>query len=256
MEKSKSRACLESLVESRIDVRETMTNEQRIELDDTANRISSLFSKLATNRFEYNKVLRERLAEEEGNYMIIISKIKSENPSLASLLSYQESKLNVAQNMLDQKTAIIEYYLGEKQSLLVCLGCDWVDFYLMPPRQAIENSVKAYLKSLSAVPLAGFGGETASKRISDEILFPVLKSQFKKIEKLIIIPDGILYYLPFEALRLGNREIGINIWSNNTRFRMFLLFPYFPFFGNPNLGRGRSADYWPSAIPFIMAKKN
>jgi CHAT domain-containing protein/tetratricopeptide (TPR) repeat protein len=208
MEKSKARACLECLTESRIDVRETITNEQRIELDNTANRISLIFSKLATNRFKYNKELSERLAEEEGNYMMIMSKIKSENPSLANLLSYQESKLSMAQNTLDEKTAIIEYYLGEKQSLMVCLGSDWVDFYLLPSRQVIENSVKAYLKSFSAVSLAGFGGETASQRISDEILFPILKSQFKKIEKLIIIPDGILYYLPFEALRLGNRETG------------------------------------------------
>jgi CHAT domain-containing protein len=45
-------------------------------------------------------------------------------------------------------------------------------------------------------------GSKASKRLFKELLFPLRNEKYKCIENLIIIPDGHLFYLPFETLTM------------------------------------------------------
>jgi len=46
----------------------------------------------------------------------------------------------------------------------------------------------------------------AAERIAGEILFPLRLPDLQSIENLIIVPDGVLYYLPFEALSLSDEK--------------------------------------------------
>jgi len=66
--------------------------------------------------------------------------------------------------------------------------------------------LKAYLKVLSARPDGDFQGIKASRRLGKELLYPELWNIPDAIENLIIIPDGILYYLPFETLILDLKK--------------------------------------------------
>ena len=75
-------------------------------------------------------------------------------------------------------------------------------FYLftLPSRGEINISLKAFLKILSDPPNGKFREILAAKRLYKELFSPLEEVIPDKVENLIIIPDGILYYLPFETL--------------------------------------------------------
>jgi CHAT domain-containing protein len=109
--------------------------------------------------------------------------------------------------LLDQKTALIEFFLGKKQSFMFLIKKDDYDLFPLPPRDKIRNSIKGYLKELSDPPIEKFRGNLAAKRLFNQLFAPLEKNLNDSIENLIIIPDGLLYYLPFEALIMNSEDI-------------------------------------------------
>lgn len=209
VEKVKARAFLEGLAESKIDIRENLNQELREEENRISDRIKSIVIKLSRSGLsEKEKVLLgEKLSQEEDSYMRLITKIREENPAAANLVSPELSSVERIQNfMADGKTALLEYFLGEQRSYFFFITKDSVDFYPLTSRQEIEKSVKGYLKILSEPPKKEFLGNLGARRLFNEFLFPLRDLRYQNIEKLIIVPDGILYYLPFEALVSGFRN--------------------------------------------------
>jgi CHAT domain-containing protein len=97
---------------------------------------------------------------------------------------------------------VIEYFLGEEDSYVFFITKKNICFQILPGREELWRSLKAYLKLLSAHPNGEFQGIIASRRLGRELLCPELWDIPDSIENLIIIPDGVLYYLPFETLIL------------------------------------------------------
>ncbi|MFW6173477.1 MAG: CHAT domain-containing protein, partial [Elusimicrobiota bacterium] len=107
------------------------------------------------------------------------------------------------------KTAIIEYFLGEKRSLMFVLTKKNFSFHVLPSRESIVKSIRAYVKILSQPPKEEFKGFLASRRIYKELFSFTERNIGDAVENLIIIPDGILYYLPFETLIIPGSENSI-----------------------------------------------
>jgi len=209
VERAKARAFLECLAESRIDVQQSLSEEQRAELSGSSGRISALFFDLAKteNLKQSRAAIREKIVQEEDNYVRLISKIRTDNPAITSLVSPEPCQLKKIQDELeDDKTALVEYFLGDVRSLAIVITKNSLGISPLPSRLEIENSLRAYLKYLSLPPETEFDARTAARRICDELLFGLKRPEYQNIEKLIVVPDGILYYLPFEAL--AYEEIG------------------------------------------------
>jgi tetratricopeptide (TPR) repeat protein len=208
VEKAKARAFLECLAESKVDVRERLSGKDRGELNEASSRITSLVLDLAKTEGsgQGRQELKEKLVREEDNYMRLISRIRADNPATANLVSPETYRLEMIQRkLLNGTSALIEYFLGDQQSLMLFITHNSAEIFPLPPRQAIEDSLKAYIKFLSSPPGAEFDGKIAGRRIFKDLLFPLEDKKNRNIEKLIIIPDGILYYLPFETLVLEDR---------------------------------------------------
>jgi len=209
VEKVKARAFLEGLAESKIDIRENLSQELRDEEDRISDQITSIIFDISRPGLsvEDKKALEEKLSREEDSYMRLISKMREENPETASLVSPELSRQERVQEILaDDKTALIEYFLGEKRSYLFLITKSGMDFHPLPSRQEIEKSVKGYLKLISEPPQKEFLGRLGAIRLFDEFLFPLKDRKYRRLEKLIIVPDGILYYLPFETLISGQEN--------------------------------------------------
>jgi CHAT domain-containing protein len=209
VEKVKARAFLEGLAESKIDIRENLSQDLRDEEDRISNQITSIYFEISRPGISAKdkKALEARLSQEEDGYMRLISKMRDENPVTANLVSPELSRQELVQeNLVDDKTALAEYYLGEKQSYLFLITKSSMDFYPLPSRQEIEKSVKGYLKLISEPPQKEFLGRLGAIRLFDEFLFPLKDGKYRGIEKLIIVPDGVLYYLPFETLIAGQEN--------------------------------------------------
>jgi CHAT domain-containing protein len=106
----------------------------------------------------------------------------------------------IQDQILDQKTAILEFFLGEKQSYSFLITKNAFVLRTLPPRALIEDSLRAYFKVLSTPPKGEYPGFLAAKRIYRDLIHDFEDTISPAIEHIIIIPDGILYYLPFETL--------------------------------------------------------
>ncbi len=213
VEKAKARAFIEGLHEISVDeVRDSRVTEgTRVEAKESESLVASLTSLLSAGGKTVNPCLKttakdSRSADEEH-----VLRQNSPRPFPGPM------KIDEAQRMIsDGSTALLEYYLGEKESLLFVIRRATRAVYILPPRATVESSIRAFLKMLNSPGRGAFEGVRAAERLCQELL--PISSEIGQggIDNLIIIPDGRLHYLPFEALELRARG-RLNFLVENAR---------------------------------------
>ena len=164
------------------------------EIEDISSRIES-FKKRGETPFDLLR--REDLS-------LTLSAKRKETPD-ANPIEEKWTRLEEIQGkLLDEDTAILEYYLADWGSLAIIVTKNDFQIIDLPSRKKIEDSVTGYAKLISNPPLKNLSGEEAARRIYREIFKPVEKCLSPGLKNLIIIPDGLLYCLPFEALMKDN----------------------------------------------------
>ncbi|MCJ7579250.1 MAG: CHAT domain-containing protein [Candidatus Aminicenantes bacterium] len=205
IEQAKARAFLESLGESRVDLVKQLSPD----LDQKERHITSEISFYVQRLSEpdlsqvQRQNLEDQLHEAEDEYMLLLSWIRSENPDVMSLVSPEPIPLeSVQRDLLDNESAVVEYFLGEKISYGLVITKTQVQIFTLPSKDKIRDSLRAYLKVLSDPPQEKFKGTLASNRLYESLFLPAMETIMPSIEHLIIVPDDILYYLPFETLKV------------------------------------------------------
>jgi len=200
IEKAKARAFLENLARSKVDVSKRLNLKLRKKENEISKRISLIKEQLSnSDLFEYRrKELLIELQREEDKFMSLISGVNLEIPKISNIVS--PCSVEQIQQLLNNNTALIEYFLGENQTIMFLITKSEFCVFPLPSRNEMENSIKAFLKVLSNPPKEEFNGLLAAKRIYNELIFPAERKIKDVISNLIIIPDGILHYLPFETL--------------------------------------------------------
>jgi len=110
--------------------------------------------------------------------------------------------------VLPPDCAIIEYFLGDRQTFAFFLTADALDVAVLPPPDVLRPYVSNYLLFLSSAPSASepFLGETGSRLLAGILLEPFKERLGRRgLKKIIIIPDDALNLLPFETLKLSAR---------------------------------------------------
>jgi len=274
IESAKARAFLESLGESKIDIRNRLTEDLRKSEIKIAKKITTGMRKLMEEDISETKrrEVLESVKDAEDEYLLLISKMRVEVPEVASLVSPLPCTLLEVQNeIIDEKTAIIEYFLGESQSFVFLITEKDRYLYELPEREKIRKSLKAYLKALSDEPRVAFKGLKGSKRLCKELL-PFMHKIPSAVENLVIVPDGVLYYLPFETLSLSNNsgqqlenfliskfKISYSPSSSSLMFLKRLKRNRIPSkdllaFGSPNYSKNGKLDGDDNTIPSLLLK--
>ncbi len=93
---------------------------------------------------------------------------------------------------------ILEYVLAEPHSYCFAISRDFARVVPVAGRENVEKMVAAYLKTLKT--------KRASKAEGSELYSALLKEipEVAKKERLVIVPDGRLHLLPFDALVDGS----------------------------------------------------
>jgi len=114
----------------------------------------------------------------------------------------------VRQQIVEEGTILLEYLLGDDRSYLLSLTSRTARLSILPNRGKIEKSLRAFLKVISEVNIGERLIFDASKRIGREIIPPDILNALSEFKAIVVIPDGILNYLPFETIRIddGARE--------------------------------------------------
>jgi CHAT domain-containing protein/Tfp pilus assembly protein PilF len=207
MEKAKARAFLEEL--ERTDLRTSKSNDNPLRNvgEDLSKKISLTVSELVSPSLGEGprQKLLDRLEIEEDEYTNLLNRIKTEEADSIGIASpWVISATEMKEKYLDEKTALLEFFLGENRSFGVLISRHSFIQKNLPSRAVIEDSLRAYLKLLSTPPKEGFQGIPAARRIYRDLLFPFESAITDGIDHLILVPDGILHYLPFETLVRDN----------------------------------------------------
>ena len=122
---------------------------------------------------------------------------QDEEPHILPLAQIQAS-------LLEPDTQVCAYLLGEEQSYAWVVTQTSLDTYVLPKRELIEKAVDQYRHLMSGEvpsPTQPQDIAQAGQAVSKLLLEPVRHKFTGK--RLLIIPDGALYTLPFAALPIG-----------------------------------------------------
>ena len=209
VERARARAFLDLLAEARIGVGQDTAPDLTKRRQELQQRISQLTSELIRERSQepgkQNKTkiaeLEKGLSRADTDLADWLRELRRHNPRYAALNYPEPVTLAAAQRMLDDQTILLSYSLGETQSFLFALTRNDFQVKRLPPEATIGESVQKFLAAITNKnnPDPAEYRRQASQ-LSQQLLQPV--SRMLTGRKLLIVPDGALHRLPFEALLL------------------------------------------------------
>ncbi len=201
-ESAKARGLLDLLAEGRIDVSQGLAPDLRRREEDLANEISQTQQGLrASDTPERARELRSEFQKLTGQREQLDLEIRTRNKRYAQVRYPVPLTLSEIQDrLLDERTALLEYYLGESRSTLFVITRKGMSTYDLPPASRISEQVRRLRTALDKESVLTRKDYLESAlQLYDELLAPAAKELAGK-PNLLISPDGVLFYIPFEAL--------------------------------------------------------
>jgi CHAT domain-containing protein len=218
-EQTRARSLIELLNESGIDIRQGVSKEllerERIlqkQLNEKAKAQLVLSSERATP--EQTAELAKEIQDITSALQNVQTQIRKESPRYAALTQPRLLSLREMQETLDENTLLLEYKLGEERSFLWAVTKNELRFYELPKRAEIETQTRKVYQLLTArnqqpanetdaqrsarlVQAENEYNEAASQ-LSETLIGPI--ASILKSQRLLIVSDGALQYIPFAAL--------------------------------------------------------
>jgi CHAT domain-containing protein len=192
---ARARAFLDLLAEAKSNLRKGLPPEQEREKQQFESRVSQALAALAKDDSDKN---RRTASETEAKLAAWHESVRVTNPEYASMHYPQPYTPEQAQRLARERgLAILEFALGERQSHLWVITGSAIRMIRLPPRGQIESAVGAYR---ATVARSSLDDVAALARHLYEMLLGAAEPMLGGERKILIAPDGILYYLPFEAL--------------------------------------------------------
>ncbi len=114
--------------------------------------------------------------------------------SILSARSRETIGLSRVQQSLSPSTVVLEYVVADPNSYCLVITRSNARIVELPAKQRIEALTAAYLNAIRAKKSA----EVEGRRLYDAVLQPV--SEMKQKDSLVVVPDGRLHLVPFDAL--------------------------------------------------------
>ncbi len=219
-ERSHARGLLDALAETRAGIREgidpkLLEQQRELHKEWNANAESMTRSPEARKRFAGLTVRRQQLD----------ARIREVSPRYAALDAPQPARLeDIRARVLDGRTTLLEYMLGEEQSYLWVVTRNTLECIELPGRGVLDPIVHRMYTALTARnrrdPSEAIAEKQARLRTADgdvsraaNLLKRLLFSRIPNapgdvsIRRFIIVPDGSLNLLPFSALGIAGQIV-------------------------------------------------
>jgi CHAT domain-containing protein len=144
------------------------------------------------------------------------ARIRSEDPRYAALTGAVALSAAQLEELVEPGTALLEYDLGRPRSYLWVVTAQGLESYTLPGEDVITPLARELHERLSARSAARRGSAAerrraieradgdlarAAERLGRMLLGPV--EDLGRHQRLIVVPDGVLHYVPFAALPSG-----------------------------------------------------
>ncbi|MGQ9470703.1 MAG: CHAT domain-containing protein, partial [Candidatus Aminicenantales bacterium] len=207
LERAKARAFLDSLEVSKVIFNETVSQELRYQEIEIMNEISKLFTKLLNPELssEQKQQISRRLDAAEQELEALRREIRKNYPAYANLRYPEFITANLARKtLLPADTLVIAYLLSSDSSYAFAMTRKNLRVYSIGSLNEIREKIKEYLGMLTDPGNSDF---SLGYDLYKVLIEPGLDGS--KVKRVVIIPDDILHFLPFETLKFqnhGNRD--------------------------------------------------
>jgi CHAT domain-containing protein/Tfp pilus assembly protein PilF len=201
-ERAHARGLLDLLAEGRIDVLQGLSPGLRRERDELSDELSKAQAALRESRpgTDEARELRQRLDALYERLEDLDWKVREQNPRYAQVDPEPLTLEELKKQDLGPDTALLEYALGEERSFLFVVTREGLSSYVLPPAGRIAGQVRRLRTALERESLLTRGAYLESSRqLYQDLVAPAAAALAGKTE-LVVVPDGALYYVPFEAL--------------------------------------------------------
>jgi CHAT domain-containing protein/tetratricopeptide (TPR) repeat protein len=204
-ERAKARAFLDSIEVSKLDLSEGIGQQLLNEETNLMNDISQLHTRLLIPQLssKQREEISKNLEEREDQLESLRREIREVSPVYANIrypktLTLQETQAT----LIDEDTACFAYLLAKENSYGLAITHGDLKIFPLPDRKEVQKLVQGYLKAITDVNSQDFH---LGNKLFDVLIRPGLGH---KVTRLIIVPDDVLYFLPFETLLSsgGGRE--------------------------------------------------
>lgn len=203
-ERARARTLVELLNEAGVDVREGVDPAL---LERRTSLLRRLSAKTERALREHSKGADERAALEEERYAVlreldaVEAEIRERNPGFAALTQPQPLRAAEIQALLDPDTLLLAYALGEKRSYLWAVAPDRIESFELPGRARIEELARRVNEEMSRFDIENRRREADNAAALGRLLLGPVAGQLSH-QRLVVVPDGALQYIPFGALPL------------------------------------------------------
>ena len=216
-ERARARGLLDLLAEGRIDVRRGIDPELKRREEEVANRISLLQSQLLedlSRGSQQGPRIEQELAaaEEEGER--VEWQIRREHPRYAAFRHPTLLPPERIQELLDDRTAFLEYAVGKEASYLFVVTRERLAGYRLPPAQEIEADVEVVREAVQKPGRLQYGRYAEAAHRLHEALIAPARDLLRSKPRLLISPDGPLLLLSFDALLTAPAPAGSRGYEN------------------------------------------
>jgi tetratricopeptide (TPR) repeat protein len=209
-ERSRARTLLELLNESNADIRQGVDPklvDQENALKDKTTALEKQWSELINkNPTDQQKAFFQQERKNLlAQYQAIQDTIRAKSPKYAALKYPQPLTLaQVQQQILDPDTALLQYSVGKEKSYLWIITKDGFTSHILPAQKEIETAAQELLKAIKYGKDDTAYINQVANQLSQLVLTPATKLNQKR---LIIVPDGVLSYVPFSTLTLNDKPL-------------------------------------------------
>ncbi|HEY7161786.1 MAG TPA: tetratricopeptide repeat protein, partial [Acidobacteriota bacterium] len=211
-QRSKARAFLDLLAESKINpeagLNQDLLDQKRklvSQLVTIEKAIQKEFDKDTPDLAEIRKLETKRNGIDD-QYSKLILDIRNSNPRFADLQYPVPLKLSEAQALLDDETVLLEYFVGKNKSTLFEITNKDVHVHPILGETQLSKLIQALREELqqpeSVLQLTEQSHSRYVKSAFDlylKLMKPA-ESSLQSKTRIVIAPDGVLNYLPFESL--------------------------------------------------------
>ncbi|MGE5843141.1 MAG: CHAT domain-containing protein, partial [Deltaproteobacteria bacterium] len=201
--------------------RERALREQLQDLMRTSDQFSEEESAEEEGSEEQSSESESREAKQvellEAKQKTLLDRIEQLNPELGSLLRVNPLNGKEVQALLDEGTVVLAYFTGsEWNGVFVVTKGSILGLHLDIPRRPLIEKVKDFRKEteegLSVKALMSKEYEKPLTELYEVLIKPAEKELAGK-KHLVVVPHGMLHYLPFQALRSPNGKYLIESYT-------------------------------------------
>src|SRR6476469_1863141 len=212
-ERSRARSLLELLQEANANIRQGVAPELLQRERSLQQQLDALEKQRieVLNRPNHTPAQEAELEKERQTlltqYQDIQTQIRTTSPRYAALTQPQPLTLaQIQQQILDEKTILLQYSLGKYRSYLWAVTKTSITSYELPKAARIETNARKFRDAVTDPSSRNSPNQIAQANdaISQIILQPVAAQLGQK--RLLIVGDGVLNYLPFAALSLPGKS--------------------------------------------------